>query len=225
MPYLFNENEMSTSPSSPAAFASGNSTRKLPPLILHPFADAAGPDKLVESSRASLMLQGLLPTGERTTEDLDKSLLEGRYCEIRMLFYVGKDLTRWIEQCLEHVERQPGFLKTGANDTGIKFQSFAAYLVHNTPSTVQAKLRKWGVADFKSIFTRALGLNAILAAVPERGILADDFVRNYYRYADSIFLCRQAQAQFTDIAHMDFDFEIFASGEYSRMLEREWSEN
>jgi len=35
--------------------------RKLPPLILHPFADAGGPEKLVESSRASLKLQGLLP--------------------------------------------------------------------------------------------------------------------------------------------------------------------
>ncbi len=74
---------------------------KLPPLILHPFADAGGPDKLVESSRASLMLQGLLPSGERTTEDLDRALLDGRYCEIRMLFYVGKDLVRWIEQCLD----------------------------------------------------------------------------------------------------------------------------
>jgi hypothetical protein len=206
---------MQTSPSSSIA----NATRKLPPLILHPFADAGGPDKLVESSRASLMLQGLLPTGERTTDDLDKSLLDGRYCEIRMLYYVGKDLVRWIEQSIEHIERQPGF-----EDTGIKFQSFASYLVNNTPAAVQAKLRKWGVADFKSIFMRALGLNAILAGVPERGVLADDFVRNYYRYADSIFLCRQSQAQFTDIAHMNFDFEIFASGEYSRMLEREWSE-
>ncbi len=210
---------MSISPSSSAISTSGNSTRRLPPLILHPFADAAGPDKLVESSRASLMLQGLLPTGERSTEDLDKSLLEGRYCEIRMLFYVGKDLIRWIEQSLEHIERQPGF-----RDTGIKFQSFAAYLVQNTPVTVQAKLRKWGVADFKSIFMRALGLNAILSEVPARGVLADDFVRNYYRYADSIFLCRQSQTPFTDISHMNFDFEIFASGEYSRMLEREWSE-
>ena len=91
-----------------------------------------------------------------------KSLLEGRYCEIRMLFYVGKDLVRWIEQSLEHVERHPGF-----RDSGIKFQSFAAYLVNNTPSAVQAKLRKWGVADFKSIFMRAIGLNAILASVPE----------------------------------------------------------
>ncbi len=194
-------------------------TRRLPPLILHPFADTGGPGKLVESSRASLMLQGLLPTGERTTEELDQSLLEGRYCEIRMLFYVGKDLVRWIEQSLEQVERQPGF-----RDSGIKFQSFASYLVHNTPATVQAKLRKWGVADFKSIFMRALGLNAILSSVPERGVLADDFVRNYYRYADSIFLCRQSQTHFTDIANMNFDFDIYASGEYSRMLEREWSQ-
>jgi hypothetical protein len=205
---------------SPSSFANGKSTCKLPPLILHPFADASGPDKLVESSRASLMLQGLLPTGERTTEELDQSLLEGRYCEIRMLFYVGKDLKRWIEQSLEHVERQPGF-----RDSGIKFQSFAAYLVHAMPASVQAKLRKWGVADFKSIFMRALGLNAILATVPERGTLADDFVRNYYRYADAIFLCRQSQVPFTDITHMNFEFEIFASGEYSRMLEREWSES
>jgi hypothetical protein len=203
--------------SSPSTIAT--STRKLPPLILHPFADAAGPDKLVESSRASLMLQGLLPSGERSTDELDQSLLEGRYCEIRMLFYAGKDLVRWIEQSLEHVERHPGF-----RDSGIKFQSFASYLVNNTPTAVQAKLRKWGVADFKSIFMRAIGLNAILAAVPERGILSDDFVRNYYRYADSIFLCRQSQTVFTDISQMNFDFDIYASGEYSRMLEREWSE-
>src|ERR1700728_2982955 len=206
-------------PTSTSNSTTVTSARKLPPLILHPFAHAGGPDKLVESSRASLMLQGLLPSGERTTDELDKSLLEGRYCEIRMLFYVGKDLVRWIDQSLEHVQRQPGF-----RDSGIRFQSFAAYLVNNTPLPVQAKLRKWGVADFKSIFMRALGLNAILAGVPERGALADDFIRNYYRYADAIFLCRQSQAQFTDIAHMNFEFEIFASGEYSRILEREWSE-
>lgn len=207
---------MQTSPTSSTVTSA---TRKLPPLILHPFADAGGPDKLVESSRASLMLQGLLPSGERTSDDLDKSLLEGRYCEIRMLFYVGKDLVRWIEQSLDHVQRDPEF-----SASGIRFQSFAAYLVNNTPATVQAKLRKWGVADFKAIFMRSLALNAILATVPERGVLSDDFVRNYYRYADSIFLCRQSLAPFTDIAHMNFEFDIYASGEYSRMLEREWAE-
>jgi hypothetical protein len=192
--------------------------KMLPPLILHPFADASGPDKLVESSRASLMLQGLLPSGERSNDELDRALLEGRYCEIRMLFYVGKDLDRWIEQCLEHVER----LGDG-RDPGIKYQSFAAYLVSHTPATVQLKLRKWGVADYKAIFTRALGLNAILAGVPRRELLSDHFIRNYHRYADQMFACRQNETQFEDISSVGFDFEIYASGEYSRMLEREWA--
>ena len=193
--------------------------KTLPPLILHPFADAAGPDKLVESSRASLMLQGLLPSGERTTDQLDRTLLDGRYCEIRMLFYLGKDLTRWIEQCLDHIQRDPE-----RRDPTVRFQSFAAYLVNQTPLAVQAKLRKWGVADYKSIFTRALGLNAVLAEVPLREELADEFIRNYYRYADQMFFCRQSQAAFTDISDWGLDFEIFASGEYSRMLEGEWAE-
>jgi hypothetical protein len=50
-------------------------------------------------------------------------------------------------------------------------------------------------------------------------------VRNYYRYADQLFASRQSQVTFTGIEHMGFDFEIFASGEYSKMLEREWAES
>jgi hypothetical protein len=189
-------------------------------LILHPFAAAGGPERLVESSRASLMLQGLLPSGERTTDELDRALLAGRYSEIVMLFYVGKDLVRWIDQCLEFVGRQPDL-----RDAGIRYQSFAAFLVNHTPLVVQGKLRRWGVADYRSIFTRALGLNSVLAAVPELPCLAEEFIRNYYRYADQIFLSRQSQVAFTDIGDMGFEFEIFASGEYSRMLEREWAES
>lgn len=194
-----------------------STAKTLPPLILHPFADSAGPDKLVESSRASLMLQGLLPPGERTQEELDRALLDGRYCELRMLFYVGKDLLRWIDQCLEHIDRDPEL-----RGAGIKYQSFAAYLVNHAPTAVQAKLRKWGVADYRAIFTRALGLNAVLAGAPRRDLFSDEFIRSYYRFADQMFLCRQSQAQFTDIADFGFEFEIYASGEYSRMLEREW---
>ena len=197
-----------------------NTSKMLPPLILHPFADAAGPDKLVESSRASLMLQGLLPSGERTSEDLDRALLDGRYCEVRMLFYVGKDLVRWIDQCLDHVQHNPDL-----RDPEIRHQSFASYLVNRTPAPVQAKLKKWGVADYKSIFTRALGLNSVLADIPGRDGLSDEFIRNYYRYADQMFLCRQGQTSFTDIDGLGFSFEIYASGEYSRMLEREWEES
>ncbi len=193
--------------------------RKLPPLILHPFADAGGPEKLVESSRASLVLQGLLPAGDRNTQDVERTLLEGRFCEIRMLFYVGKDLLRWIEQCLELVERTPELA-----GTGIKYQSFAAYLVGHTPEAVQAKLKKWGVSDYRAIFSRALGLSAVFGEVPQRETLTDEFIRHYYRYADQLFQIRQGEAVFTDISELGFELEIFASGEYSRMLEREWAE-
>jgi hypothetical protein len=136
-----------------------------------------------------------------------------------MLYYVGKDLVRWIDQCMEHVERQAEF--SGA---GIRDQSFAAYLVNHTPPAVQAKLRKWGVNDYKAIFSRAMGLNAMWALAPSRESLSNDFVRNYYRYADQLFTCRQTQLPFTDISGFGFEFDIYASGEYSRMLEREWAE-
>src|SRR6202050_4498855 len=109
--------------------------RMLPPLILHPFADAGGPSKLVESSRANLKLQGLLPQGEATRDDLDRALLDGRYSELRMLYYVGKDLARWIEQCLEFAERNQAVLPRG-----ICFQSFAGLLIQDAPSGLQAKL-------------------------------------------------------------------------------------
>jgi hypothetical protein len=199
---------------------SDSQARKLPPLILHPFATVGGPDKLIESSRASLMLQGLLPSGQRTTEELDRALLEGRYSEILMLFYVGKDLLRWIDQCLEYVNRDAEL-----RGKGIRYQSFAALLVNQPPATVQAKLRRWGVADYRSIFTRALGLNVMFAGAPERDLLADEFIRNYYRYADQLYACRQNQTAFTTAEGMGFEFEIFASGEYARLLEQEWEED
>jgi hypothetical protein len=193
--------------------------RNLPPLILHPFADAGGPSKLVESSRANLKLQGLLPQGEATRDDLDRALMEGRYSELRMLYYVGKDLSRWIEQCLEFAERHQATLPRG-----ICFQSFAGLLIQDAPSGVQSKLRKWGVADYKSIFSRALGLNCLFAAAPARDVLADEFVRSYFRFADQVFQSKQSECDYTPLSSRDFHFELYSSGEYSRMLERSWGE-
>jgi hypothetical protein len=196
-----------------------STVRTLPPLILHPFADAAGPTKLVESSRANLKLQGLLPQGEASRDDLDRALLDGRYSELRMLYYVGKDLARWIEQCLEFAERNQVVLPQG-----ICFQSFAGLLIQDPPTGIQAKLRKWGVADYKSIFSRALGLHTMFAAAPPREILSDEFVRSYFRFADHIFQSKQSECDFTPLTSREFQFELFSSGEYSRMLERSWGE-
>jgi hypothetical protein len=193
-------------------------THTLPPLILHPFADASGPDKLVESSRANLILKGLLPGGDRQPEELDRALLEGRYQEIRMLFYVGKDVMRWIEQCVEYAERQADL-----RSQGIRAQSFAALLLNHSPAAVEAKLRKWGVGDYRAIFRRAIGLNAVFQDLPPRRFLDNNFVRSYYAFADQMFQARQQQVPFKDISGMGFEFELYASGEYTRRLEREWA--
>jgi len=196
-----------------------NSSRvyTLPPLILHPFSDASGPSRLVESSRASLMLQGLLPSGDLAATELERRLLDGRYCELRMLFYVGRDLIRWIEQCMEYADTDDDL-----RPRELKFQSFAVYLVEHTPPKVVTKLKAWGVADYKAIFMRAIGLNCVYAEVPDRLQLSDEFVRHYYRYADHMYFCRQQATVFPSLDPSEFNFELFASGEYTRMLEKEW---
>ncbi len=197
--------------------SSSKKTWKLPPLILHPFSDAGAPGKLVESSRANLMMQGLLPSGEFSVDELDRRLIDGRYCEVRMLFYVGRDLLRWIGQCMELAERD-GELQI----SGIQPQSFARLLVEDPPDAVRDKLTRWGVADYKAIFSRAIGLNAVFAEAPSREILTADFIRNYYRFADTMYLLWQRANDSSDINCDTFDFDLYASGEYSRMLEREW---
>ena len=196
-------------------------TRKwdLPPLILHPFSDQSGPGKLVQSSRASLMLNGLLPQDESTEDELTRRLIEGRLCEIRMLFFVGKDLLRWISQCLDFVDG-PAELKSA----GIREQSFADFLVQNPPENVRAKLRGWGVFDYKSIFSRAIGLNSVFSEPPDEMSVSPEFIRNYFRFADHMFACRQQMQAFTEIGVANFHFHIYASGEYSRLLEKSWSE-
>ena len=166
------------------------------------------------------MLQGLLPAGQQSSEELERTLLDGRYQEVRMLFYVGRDILRWVGQCVDHVNRYPE-LQGGT----FRPQSFAAYLVQNPPIEVCLKLKKWGVADHKSIFSRALGLNVMLADMPSQEMFSPEFLRHYHRYADQMFHSYLGQTHFADPAHLGFDFEIFASGEYSRMLEQEWAQH
>jgi hypothetical protein len=197
----------------------GTERWELPPLILHPFADQQSPGKLLESSKAGLMLSGLLPSDEISEDELTRKLLEGRVCEIRMLYFVGKDLCRWTGQCLDFVSRIDSLASCG-----LKEQSFSSLLIEHPPDEVEAKLRKWGVNDFRAIFSRALGLNAIFRQPPSGSILSEDFLHHYYRYADHLFACRQSMGAYTEISAESFHFELYASGEYPRLLEREWGE-
>src|SRR5437867_8309707 len=84
----------------------GDTVWDLPPLILHPFNERVPPAALLENSKAALMLSGLIP-GDGTDQDgLKRRLLAGRYSEMRMLYFLGKDLFRWIEHCLDWVGRE-----------------------------------------------------------------------------------------------------------------------
>jgi hypothetical protein len=187
---------------------------RLPPLVLHPFSTAADAARLLESNRAGLMLRGLVPHSQEEA-NLLKQLLQGRYCEIRMLFYIGRDLVRWIDQCLDSFGRMPP-----QRVAGVKFQSFAALLTENPPPNVAEKMRGWGVADFKRVFSRAMALNSLFEEIPPLAALCPEFVRDYYGYLDQIYACRQSSTSYTPLDPAAVAFEVYASGEYSNLLER-----
>lgn len=70
----------------------GETVWELPPLILHPFNERTPPSALLENSKAALMLSGLIPNDGSEADELKRRLLAGRYGELRMLFFLGKDV-------------------------------------------------------------------------------------------------------------------------------------
>jgi hypothetical protein len=203
-------------PSSTTTF--GTTVWVLPPLILHPFNERVPPSTLLENSKAALMLSGLIPSDGSDAEELKRRLLSGRYSEIRMLFFLGKDVFRWLDQCVEWAERVPEL-----HEAGICRQSFAGLLTGHAPEGVKEKLIRWGVSDYVSIFSRAVGLNSLFLDPPPFETLAEEFLRNYHRYADALFQCYQQSQPHCAIEPRNFAFELYASSEYSRLLESEWS--
>lgn len=195
----------------------GDAVWDLPPLILYPFNEHVSPAALLENSRAALMLSGLVSNDGTDPEILTRRLMAGRYSEIRMLFFLGKDIFRWLEQCHEFAQRVPVL-----HEARVVRQSFAGLLVAHPPRNVQEKLTVWGVADSASVFSRALGLNTLFVCPPELDLLAAEFLNHYYRYADHLFRCFLESEPHTAITAANFRFDLYASGEYSRLLETEW---
>ncbi len=203
----------------PSSFPRPAGTRywELPPLILHPFSDNRGPELLVECSRAQLMLAGFLPMEGAVREELEQIVLRGRVCEVRMLYYVGLDIERWLEQCVEVSGREAAL-----RETRLSQASFAALLVGDAPAHIHEKLNGWGVADYKSLFGRAVGLTAIFGVAPDMESVRSSFLMDYHRYADGFFRSWN-EANVGIVANREaFTFDLYASGEYSRILERQW---
>jgi hypothetical protein len=190
-------------------------TPNLPPLILHPFGGGGNSDELLEGSKASLALQGLMETREDSSVLLTR-IIAGRYQEIRMLLFLGKDIVRWMQQCVDFVER------SATPDPRISEQSFSALLVEAPPAAVQTKLEKWGVSDRRAVFSRAIGINSLFDAPPPIECLSPTFLQNYHRYADHAYICYQHLKPFYNLPTDEFDFQLYASEEYARILSEQW---
>lgn len=186
----------------------------LPPLILHPFGGGASTDELMAGSKAALALQGLSKS-DLEKEDLEQLVLIGRYHEIRMLVFLGKDIFRWLEQCVEHIQRAGG-------DPKISEQTLAAVVVENPPLAVARKLERWGVSDRKAIFSRAIGMRSILENPPPMEAFAASFLMNYHRFADYAYVCFQHLKPFYQVDAKRFDFHLYASDEYTQLLTEEF---
>jgi hypothetical protein len=164
-------------------------------------------------------LQGFLPSEGASNGDeyeLQRRVMAGRYQEIRMLLFLGKDIFRWMQQCVDSVER--------AGDTGLRIseQSFAALVVESPPVSVRDKLEHWGVTDRRAVFSRAIGVNTLFSSPPPIDSLSPVFLNHYHRFADHAYICFQHLKPFVAIDSKQFDFQIYASEEYARMLSDQW---
>ena len=193
-----------------------NEISQLPPLILHPFNGGGDPGDSLEGVRASLSLQGQLGSDEEDSV-LHRRMLAGRYQEVRMLVFLGKDIFRWLRQCVEYSGAGQGA------DARIVEQSFAALVVEEPPDAVKRKLEAWGVTDRRAVFSRAIGIHSLFNDPPAAETLSPIFLRNYHRFADHAFICFQHLKAFTPLDPRRFQFEIYASEEYARLLSDQWN--
>jgi hypothetical protein len=191
----------------------------LPPLILHPFAGPEDAPTLLDATRASLMRHDLIPPTMGKDMLMD-TILRGRYCEMRWLYFIGRDIARWIDQCLEFAR-----MYEELSESELNFQAFAAFLTERPPASVKAKLLHWGVFDFRKVFARALGLNSVFSEFPPAGLITEEFVRKYYSYSDTLFSCRQKLESYMQLDPAKLRFEIYTSGEYMKILEQGFGGN
>lgn len=191
------------------------SISQMPPLILHPFSGGSGAADPLEGIRASLALQGLIASDDEECVLLER-MLAGRYQEVRMLVFLGKDIFRWLRQCVEFVN------STSAADCRIVEQSFAALVVDDPPEAVVRKLETWGVTDRRAVFSRAIGIHSMFQHPPPPECFSPEFLKSYHRYADHAYVCFQHLCAFLPLSAKQFPFEIYASEEYARILSAQW---
>ena len=68
-----------------------------------------------------------------------------------------------------------------------------------------------------------LGITVVLAAV---FVFVPRFPQDpdYHRFADQLFVCTERLEPFAVIHSANFQFDLYGSGEFSRMLAEQWGE-
>jgi hypothetical protein len=186
---------------------------ELPPVILHPFNNGADAGAILTSIRLSLSADILHAPGDDRAEARER-LLQGKYCEFRMLCFLGRDLKRWISQCTDFVLRD-----TLLANTGIREQSFSDLLVKRTPASVVTRFESWAVVDYHRILRRAIGIAAIFPYPPEYALLTTEFLENCGAFADILFACYQELSSFRALDPEQFRFALYTSSEYISAIE------
>jgi hypothetical protein len=186
--------------SSAGIMESACTTSELPPLILSPFSHRPDP---VEQSEFPCL------------DPRTKQYLEARYHEFRMLCLIGKDLNRWLGQCVEVASGDPEL-------AGLSECNFIAALLVAPPTSLLQKMHSWGVKNFQVIFSRAIGLNTVFPHPPLPADVSESFLRDFHKYADALYDARLKPEGDAPIQEHTFTFEIYASGEYSSYLEKIW---
>ena len=182
-------------------------------MILHPFNNGADAGAILASIRLSLSADILhAPDGDRA--EARERLLQGKYCEFRMLCFIGRDLKRWMLQCTDFVSRDALLA-----NTGIREQSFSDLLVKRTPPSVETRFESWGVVDYHRILRRAIGIGAIFPYPPEYTLLSTEFLENCGAFADILFACYQELTSFRALDPDQFHFALYTSSEYISAIE------
>ena len=129
------------------------------------------PSALLENSKAALMLSGLIPNDGTEEEALKRRLLHRPVLRVADALLPGQGRLRWLDQCVEFAEPH---CRTW-QETRCRRKASPDCLTANPPDNVRQKLTGWGVADYVSIFSRAIGLNAVFAEPPALTSLCEDF--------------------------------------------------
>lgn len=132
-----------------------------------------------------------------------------------MLCLIGKDLNRWLEQCVEVASRDQDL-------AGLSECTFIAVLLFDPPQPVVQKMSSFGIKNFQIIFSRAIGLNAVFPHPPFANEVSELFLRGFHRYADALYDARLKSEDTAVTLEGKFTFEFYASGEYSSYLEKNW---